>query len=80
MFRIKIRKIGLPLHTPVCYINVGYKGYTLHGHAKVIKISIKAISDDRSISVKIVSTLAKNNNVLFGFKHGNLNRTLLTSK
>ena len=24
--RKKIRKIGIPLHTPVCYIKVGYKG------------------------------------------------------
>ena len=25
-FGAKIRKIGIPLHTPVCYIKVGYKG------------------------------------------------------
>ena len=31
-FRAKIRKIGKPLHTPVFYIKVGFKGYTFNVH------------------------------------------------
>ena len=30
-FGAKIRKIGIPLYTPVLY-KVGFEGYTFHGH------------------------------------------------
>ena len=43
-FEAKI-KIDIPLHTPVCYIKMGYKGVYIHGHVILImKISHKNIS------------------------------------
>ena len=37
-FGAKIRKIGIPPHTPVFfYIKVGLRGYTFHGHVFLMK-------------------------------------------
>ena len=35
-FGAKIRKIGIPLHTPVLLYKWGSRGYTLHGHVFVM--------------------------------------------
>ena len=41
-FGAKIRKIGIPLHTPVLLYKIGVqKGYTLHGHVFVINGACK---------------------------------------
>ena len=39
-FGAKIRKIGISLHTPICYIKVGFKGYTLHGRVFLMSMEI----------------------------------------
>ena len=50
-FGAKIRKIGIPLHTPVCYIKVGYKGvYILHGHVilkSIFKVTLWVLSPNK---------------------------------
>ena len=41
-FGAKIRKIGIPLHTPVLLYKKGVQGgYTLHGYAFVVYFAVK---------------------------------------
>ena len=39
----KKRKIGIPCIPQFCYIKVGFKGYTLHGHVFLMDIYLYSI-------------------------------------
>ena len=50
MFKAKIRKIGIPLHTPVFLYKVGLRGYILHGHVFLMLSLFPLANSSREIA------------------------------